>query len=407
MNTSNILEVPKRRFPINVCLRMQGGDGWHGGVEYVENIIRAISVLPTLERQALRVILLCHKQTYKSGFENLRTLVDRIEYEEDLSSFNPSKIWQWRLKKILGRRVHPLDGYFKSYKIDIIYPLFLNTTRELPYSAIPWIWDFQHKYLPQFFTPKQIQGLDHIFYLMQKKSRQIVLSSKTCESDFRSFYPKSSAKIHILRFYTVPQDRWYAADFLAVQKAYELPDRFFMVCNQFWRHKNHGVIIKALHLLALENVRPVLVCTGGTEDSRNPSYFPSLLAEIETLGLKEQVRILGFIPKDDQIQLLRRSVAVIQPSLCEGWSTVLENARILGKALIVSNLAVHKEQNVPRCRYFNPLKPEELAELMKLTFGLCTSNPDPKAEEEARRNGEANSIQFARDFVSLAEGSLR
>jgi hypothetical protein len=35
---------------------------------------------------------------------------------------------------------------------------------------------------------------------------------------------------------------------------------------------------------------------------------------------------------------------VIQPSLCEGWSTVIEDAKALGRHVLASDIAVHREQ---------------------------------------------------------------
>ena len=41
---------------------------------------------------------------------------------------------------------------------------------------------------------------------------------------------------------------------------------------------------------------------------------------------------------------MQGSLAIVQPSLFEGWSTVVEDAKALNKLLIVSNIEVHKEQ---------------------------------------------------------------
>ena len=53
-------------------------------------------------------------------------------------------------------------------------------------------------------------------------------------------------------------------------------------------------------------------------------------------------------------QIMRRSLAVLQPSLFEGWSTTLEEARSIGKRTIVSDIAVHREQDLHTAMYFRP-----------------------------------------------------
>ncbi|RIW14372.1 glycosyltransferase, partial [Algoriphagus lacus] len=57
--------------------------------------------------------------------------------------------------------------------------------------------------------------------------------------------------------------------------------------------------------------------------------------------------------------------AVIQPSLFEGWSTVIEDAKSLNVQVICSNLPVHIEQLSLNGIYFNPYNEMELALIIK------------------------------------------
>jgi glycosyltransferase involved in cell wall biosynthesis len=75
--------------------------------------------------------------------------------------------------------------------------------------------------------------------------------------------------------------------------------------------------------------------------------------------------MLGLIPRDDQLTMMRHSQAVIQPSLFEGWSTVIEDAKSLQVPVVASNLTVNVEQLGERGLYFNPNNPDELAGILK------------------------------------------
>ena len=55
---------------------------------------------------------------------------------------------------------------------------------------------------------------------------------------------------------------------------------------------------------------------------------------------------------------MRKAMAVIQPSLFEGWSTVVEDARALGKPMILSDFPVQIEQDPPSSDYFERNNPE-------------------------------------------------
>ena len=57
----------------------------------------------------------------------------------------------------------------------------------------------------------------------------------------------------------------------------------------------------------------------------------------------------------EQLLLMKYAQAVIQPSLFEGWSTVIEDAISLQVPVIASNLPVNIEQLGDRGVYFDPL----------------------------------------------------
>ena len=62
----------------------------------------------------------------------------------------------------------------------------------------------------------------------------------------------------------------------------------------------------------------VVVCTGNTNEYRDPHYFGRLLSGISQAGLRESMILPGFVPREDLYALMRQSVAVLQPSLFEG-----------------------------------------------------------------------------------------
>ena len=157
------------------------------------------------------------------------------------------------------------------------------------------------------------------------------MNSKTAESDLQQVFPEAVHKKNVLSFKTSPEHKWYESNPQQTQHEYSLPDRFFLVSNQFWQHKMILVLFKALKLLGEMSISPSVVCTDHIYDYRQPDYSDIILQTIHKFGIAQQIHLLGLIPRLDQIQLMRRSLAVVQPSLFEGWSTVVEDARALGK----------------------------------------------------------------------------
>ena len=79
-------------------------------------------------------------------------------------------------------------------------------------------------------------------------------------------------------------------------------------------------------------------------DRRDPAYFRRFEAELQAQGLQGSYRVLGVIARQDMLVLLAHCMVLLNPSRFEGWSTTVEEAKALGKPLLVSDIAVHREQ---------------------------------------------------------------
>jgi glycosyltransferase involved in cell wall biosynthesis len=207
----------------------------------------------------------------------------------------------------------------------------------------------------------------------------------------------------VLRFCTAPVPEWIAGDPLAAQAAYHLPDRFFLISNQLWKHKNHLLVLEALALLAARGLRPHVVCTGHPADFRDKNFVNVVLQRIHESGLAAQVALLGLVPRATQIQLMRRAVAVVQPSLCEGWSTVVEDARLLGQTVVLSDLEVHREQNPPGAKFFERTSAASLAAALAEVWSNGIPGPDPAREAQATAAARDAQLRFGRRFLEIAD----
>ena len=164
-----------------------------------------------------------------------------------------------------------------------------------------------------------------------------------------------------------------------------------MISNQFWRHKDHVTAIKGFKLFldGLEKKNIGLVCTGQTLDYRFPNYFDDIKDLINELGLTEKIFILGYIPKNDQLQILKKSIAVIQPTLFEGGpggGAVYESVAF-GIPSIVSDIPVNQELNDETVTFFNTGSPEDLAEKMKMVE--LTEKKQYSPEELIKKNNQS------------------
>jgi glycosyltransferase involved in cell wall biosynthesis len=131
-----------------------------------------------------------------------------------------------------------------------------------------------------------------------------------------------------------------------------------------------------------------------------------LKAWIAAHGLERHIRILGLLPAGEQLQLVRRAAALVQPSLFEGWSTVVEEARALGKTVFLSDLPVHREQNPPGARYFPPRDAGALADLIAAEWEALPPGPQAQDEQAAREAQAGRVRDYAETFMRVAREAI-
>lgn len=254
----------------------------------------------------------------------------------------------------------PLDGM-----LSLVVPSEDIKTRK----QLLWIADLQIYHLPENYTKEEIKVNRDLQIKILKGKHDIVLCSQWCIDDFNQIYPGHQSITHRLRFATSHPDFSHII-FADLKQKYSFDKPYFIVANQFWIHKNHIAVLKAINELKKDYPDILCLITGHTKVSsaKGAGYFESLQQYIKEHRLENNIRFLGLIPREDQLCLLNNSLAIIQPSFFESWNTTVEDAKLLGKFIILSDLTVHKEQINENVFFFNPACFEELASGMKMVL---------------------------------------
>ncbi|MDR3416684.1 MAG: glycosyltransferase [Nevskia sp.] len=242
-----------------------------------------------------------------------------------------------------------------------------------PVLRQPWlgyIYDLQHRHYPDFFSRRQRRVSDARFTGVLRRARAVLVNARAVADDIHHFYPGYRTRLVALPFAPAPRREWLEALPGVVEK-YGIGDGFFLISNQFWLHKNHRCAFEALALLRHRS-EVELVCTGDTHDYRHPRHFQELRALLDRHGVAGRVRILGHIPKREQMELVKRCVAVIQPSLVEGGpgGGAAYDAVSVDTPLLLSDIPVNREIESGYRAYFRPDSPEELAHRMEQALAL-------------------------------------
>lgn len=371
-----------------------GQVGWLGGVNYFRNLLSAIDALPGIK---IHPVVFVGMKSDSSAFEGLAEIVRTPM----LDRYAP----QWCVRKVFGR-IFPARDYFlysllKKNNIDLLSH-FETLWKGAGIPSLGWIPDFQHVYYPQFFSKKEWADRDVQFMNITERCSALLLSSEDARNDLRKFNPASDSPAFVLRFVSSlhPNINELPSREELMAK-YKLGRNWFHIPNQFWAHKNHGVVLDALGLLKQRGLTPLVVSTGKKSDYRNEEYFPSFMKRVLDEGLQDDFVALGIVPYSDVVALMLYSIAIINPSLFEGWSTSVEESKAMGKRVLLSDLPVHREQAPERGAYFGAHDGAALAEHMETVMREYDEESEKAFLAGAQIKQDATRQAFAAQFETI------
>lgn len=385
---------------IRIAFTMIGGKNWTGGYNYLLNLVKALSAHASGRVQPILFFGTDIDEKDVAPFEHIAGAVVIRN-----SIFNEAHKGKRLRQALLTGCDRGAASAFAAQGIDVVFEPAKFYGWRFPVPAVAWIPDFQHRYLQHLFDFKAYWKREIGFRAQIMSGRHIMLSSDDAKQDCERFYPNTRGRTHVVRFAVPPATTIDAVAARAVANGYGLPDAFFFLPNQFWKHKNHECVIAALQLLKGSQREVVVAVSGKQADPRDPEHFPRLQRLIESGDLAQNFRLLGLIPHAHVPALMQSCAAMINPSTFEGWSTTVEEAKAMGTPMILSSLRVHREQSEDSL-FFDVASPEQLARILG---GFSPAGPKERLPMSisAHELASANVKIFANEFVKLMELSVK
>jgi glycosyltransferase involved in cell wall biosynthesis len=202
-----------------------------------------------------------------------------------------------------------MRDWLTSLGIDlVIYPSANPLSFEATVPYVIAIHDLQHLLQPEFPENSQndeVQWREYVFRNGVRYATFILADSDVGKEDILRFYGP----------YGVTPDRVKVLPFLPagylpaeispdeikrVRKYYSLPERYLFYPAQFWPHKNHARIYKALALLKKEHSLsiPIVLCGSFAGQIRKETY-EQLVEIAQQNGITDQIQYFGYLPEAD------------------------------------------------------------------------------------------------------------
>lgn len=379
---------------MKVAILCNGFTGWGGGVDFIRYIASSVASVEGVSQYKRHILILPSNPlltSWKRFLPSPTKIFGKLAVVPLQQRHSEPNFSEDYLRKTFsdfrpyfeiitgGANIKSQLSAARKARADVVLPCIepLDSHCQLPW--VGYLYDFQHMYLPELFLPDEIHVRNRAFSRMLNSASNVIVNSKSVSKDAEKFYTEFTANVHAIPFSPCPQKSWLTND-LDVRDKYGIDKPFFMLCNQFWLHKDHSTAFRAFaHFLQSKN-DAVMVCTGQTTDYRSPAYFSQLKQLISDLGISSRVRILGHIPKIDQVSLLKNALGLIQPTLFEGGpgGGATYDAISLGVPVIASDITVNQEINCGDVTLFHAGDDNSLADAL-IARGTRT-RPRPTAE---------------------------
>ena len=388
--------IERRRLLMRVGFTLLGSMRSAGGYYYLLNLVQVL-LLHASDR-ITPVLLVGDDEPYErlAPFHALPCLEIRRS-----QALNSSRQLSAVSRSLVFGRDSATNILFRLADLDLVFEAATFFGWCPGCRVLPWFPDFQHRSLPELFTRAGWWRREFGFRVQAATRQHFVVSSEdACRSaELHYLHP---SRLSVVRFALPPPKASDEARVKETVARYRLPSSYFFMPNQFWRHKNHLLVIKALVLLAKLGHSPTVLASGSQSDFCHTGHVAKVRDAVSRAGQEIDFRMPGLLPREDIAPLLLGSTGLLNPSLYEGWSSSVEEAKAAGVPMLLSDLEVHREQAEGQAVFFARHDPSSLADALR-----CFPDLDLVSRchqrEIALKQAESRIAEFANSFVRAAQ----
>jgi glycosyltransferase involved in cell wall biosynthesis len=301
-----------------------------GASSYEESIIRYLQSIPSATMD-----FVVFQPRESDSHKNLGSV---CEYKNSLPSEVTSFIRSTRLGQIAAKIfkvfMGNLEKSFKSQNIDVAYFLSPNplSLGLIKMPMINTVWDLGHRDLPEYkemASATRYAKREFYYSKVLPKSLFVVTDSK-----------KTSRRIE--EVYNVPSHNIVDAGlFPQVKNSENTPEHhsvsdrenYLIYPAQFWRHKNHDLLVELIAHVNEEFPNLKLYLTGS--DKGEMSRIRDL---VKSTHLEDSIKILGFVDSETLSGLIKGARALVFPSRLGPTNLPPLEALMHGTPVVVTNV---------------------------------------------------------------------
>lgn len=287
--------------------------------------------------------------------DNFNDTIYHLPQKLELVGNSAGILWeQYSLPKFLNRKDNPLLLNFCN-----VAPLFYE-------NKITCLHDIAFERFPDFFSKKFVLYYRWLIPRVLKSSKHIITVSEFSKREISSFYYIDPENISV-----APN----ASSFKPTQGGEEgntHPRPYFLFVGSLDPRKNLLFLLKAFYEARLEDVDLIIVGACHASFATNP--------EVERFRNIPNIIFTGYISDAELRNYYSGAIALINPSLYEGFGLPIAEALSMNTPVLASAIEAFEEVGGTDVVYFCPTKIDDLSNLIK-KFAIAAPQQAVKANQ--------------------------
>jgi len=283
-------------------------------------------------------------------------------------------------------------------RCDVIHhPFTVLNPMGLETPSVLTVVDIQHEFFPEFFSPKILRWRRVAYRRSVAEAVVIIAISEYVKGTLVEKYAADPTKIEVVHIGIGRQFRAVEDPEILrrVSGRYGIGRPFLYYPAATWPHKNHRRLLESMRLLIdRHRFDGDLILTGIAMQ-----HHEEMLRAIDRLDLRDRVKILGYLEKEDLPALYSLARWMVFPSLFEGFGIPLVEAMSCGCPILCSNTTSVPEVAGDAALMFSPDSTEDIAETIRRVWN------DESLRCDLREKGFARARLF--DEEEMARRTLQ
>lgn len=233
-------------------------------------------------------------------------------------------------------------------------PLLISLCNVAPLryaNKITCLHDIAFERHPEFFSKKFVLYYRWLIPKLLKSSRHIITVSEFSKGEISSFYQINPAMITVIPNASAFSNEGIQSDFKP------RPRPYFLFVGSLDPRKNLLFLLKAFEQAAVHDTDLLIVGASHASFAVDP--------ELQAYRNHPNIVFTGYISDGELQNYYANALALVNPSLYEGYGLPVAEALSMGCPVLASSIAAFKEVGGTDIVYFNTADTAELAHLIK------------------------------------------